>query len=908
MKTRIINRQNIDCCENEFIQVKHPLYQTLNSIPKLANYERMIGFLKDLSLDIFDGKINLVHTSTISHGGFFHFELSSSFDKIFIYDDPEKKTIFTNNIKFYDSKLLKTIFIFDNFLTIISSRFLNEPYILYIEEWKNIPDQILESAKIIISKTYLQKISSNFQYIKFSKKYSEEAYLYIRNEENIIKKFYQNFRYYMKYEDIIDYDNLIHLCMIVKNSGPNFINILLQNLYIIDRWTIIDTGSIDGTDTSVQIALKDKKGKLYKEEFIDFGTTRNRCLDLAGTSCKFIIMLDDTYVVNGNLRQFLMDVRSDQFADSFSLYIKNNSCEYVSNRIIKADRKLKYIYKIHEVITPENNNNVVCPREISFIHDVESQYMFQRTLARKQKDILMLLGAINENPEDSRNYYYLAQTYSCITDFQNAYKYYKLRFDHPNVGLLQEKIDAAYEAGILAKFHFQKPWESCKRWFEKAHELDPTRPESIFMIGLHHYLFDRDYKKAYFFMKKAYDIGYPQYSQFMQRPAISYTHIPDILIDLCYKVRNYILGEEVCEFFLRNNSRGEKYDIVQSWKKIFNLLNTYNKNSEITAFKRVKPIIIFMLDFMGGLSVIKQDNFPFNIINEVQKSGKYSTIVFGNFTKTNYIKHVNYLSKCYLLSFIKNNDVKCVINFNNLEYLSVLYESRVEKIILFFNSIDNPCRIFSDGPKLKSIMCPTNKHKRFFTNFFSDAKTQVNVFPIACELNNKNTCSDASLHFMCFALTPKERTRFYGLWKNIMNAPFFVGKNLYLIMYIPLGTEEEVTVNENIIYISSLQDILLNNNFPHIDYIFINPEYHIPCEFMMSMMKNKATIVAQSMDDYWDNIEYVKMNEMSHPDWENFIIYQLSSQPVKIMHEYNLNLIDQNTLYSALDRLMLEFS
>ena len=906
MKTKIINRKSIDCGDSEFNLTKHPSYQTLNLVPKLASYERMIGFLRDVSTDIFNGQVNLIHTTKISHGGFFHFELSPYFEKIFLYDDPAKKIIFTNNIKFYNSKLLKTIYIFDHFNSILSSQFMDNPYVLYIEEWTNIPDQIVSRAKIIISKKYLGT-APDFRYIKFMKKYSEEAYLYVRTEEGILNKFIKHFGYYLRHEDILDYDNLIHLCMIVKNAGPNFGNILSQNLNIIDRWTIIDTGSTDGTDLVAQTVLKGKKGKIYKEKFIDFGATRNRCLDLAGNVCKFVIMLDDTYVIHGDLRKFLMNVRSDQFADSFSLYIKNNSVEYVSNRIIKTGRNLKYIYKIHEVITPENNNNVVCPIEEVFIGDIESQYMFQRTLARKQQDIAMLLHAIEETPEDSRNYYYLAQTYSCVTDFKNAYKYYDLRFHHPNAGLLQEKIDAAYEAGIIAKFHLQKPWDQCKKWFENAHELDPSRPESLFMIGLHHYLFDIDYNIAYFFIKKAYDIGYPHGSQFMQRPAISFTHVPDILIDLCYKIRNYPLGEDVCKFFLNHNPSGEKRDVVQSWKKIFNLLNTFSQNSEITGFKKIKPMIIFILDLSNKLSVINPDIFPFNIINEIQKSDKYAVIVFGNFTKTHYTKHVNYLSKCYILSFIKNNYIKCVVNFNNLEYLPVLYEGKVEKIILFFTSMEKPSRIFADGPKLKSIFCPTNKHKKFFNNFFSDAHAQISVFPTACEFRpEKNSETSEDIYFMCFALTEKEKKKFYSLWGKIKTSQIFATKNLHMVMYVPIGTEEEYDASENIMHITSIDNILSSKIFPHIDYIFMNAGYHIPCEFLVYMLQNKTTIISQSMDDYWDNIEYIRMHDMSHPDWENFIIYQLSSQPVKIIHEYNINLIDQNTVPSVVERLSRE--
>ena len=52
---------------------------------------------------------------------------------------------------------------------------------------------------------------------------------------------------------------------------------------------------------------------------MNFRDSRNRCLDLCGTSCKFIIMLDDTYCVKGSIREFLNTVRGDQFATSYSL-------------------------------------------------------------------------------------------------------------------------------------------------------------------------------------------------------------------------------------------------------------------------------------------------------------------------------------------------------------------------------------------------------------------------------------------------------------------------------------------------------------------------------------------------------------------------------------------------------------
>jgi hypothetical protein len=120
----------------------------------------------------------------------------------------------------------------------------------------------------------------------------------------------------------IHYDNLINLCIMVKNGGDTFETVLRENLDLVDRWTVLDTGSTDGTQEVVRRVLgQAKRGQLFEEPFVNFRDSRNRCLDLAGTSCKYNIMLDDTYVVRGagRLREFLEEVRGDEFASSFCL-------------------------------------------------------------------------------------------------------------------------------------------------------------------------------------------------------------------------------------------------------------------------------------------------------------------------------------------------------------------------------------------------------------------------------------------------------------------------------------------------------------------------------------------------------------------------------------------------------------
>ena len=145
------------------------------------------------------------------------------------------------------------------------------------------------------------------------------------------------------------------LCMIVKDAGPGFNQVLMSNLPYFDEWCILDTGSTDGTQEVIKNVLKYKKGTLYEEPFVNFKVSRNRCLDLANTSSEYIMMLDDTYIIQGDLKSFLLE---NHEADSYSLMVKSHDVEYFSNRLLK-NKSLRYIYTIHEIIEP-NFSTLTC--------------------------------------------------------------------------------------------------------------------------------------------------------------------------------------------------------------------------------------------------------------------------------------------------------------------------------------------------------------------------------------------------------------------------------------------------------------------------------------------------------------------------------------------------------------------
>ena len=141
------------------------------------------------------------------------------------------------------------------------------------------------------------------------------------------------------------------------------------------------------------------------------------------------------------MREFLNEVRGDQFSDTFSLMIQSDDTEYYSNRIVKTGTGLRYIHTIHEVITDKNNINVTVPIDRAFICDHRAQYMEDRTNNRKQFDLELLFKEVEDDPDDPRALYYIAQTYGCMGDEINRAKYFELRIAHPVQGYFQEKID-----------------------------------------------------------------------------------------------------------------------------------------------------------------------------------------------------------------------------------------------------------------------------------------------------------------------------------------------------------------------------------------------------------------------------------------------------------------------------------
>jgi len=695
--------------ENEFpIQIIEE-YSTLELRPELGILERHVSLIKYM-LKNFNDSIFVNYGK--SNGGYLPIKVNNGF--ICNYSDNVNK-----NVLNFNSKITCV-----NNLNEINIKSL-QSIILKIElgHEDNCTDFINLYHPIVLS--FNNITHDNYHYYKLS-----NSNLVLNIPDFLHSQFLNIFK-----NDLIDnvcyYDNLINICIMVKDAGDGFRKILNDNLPFADYWTILDTGSTDNTVSIIKDVLKNKRFNLYQENFINFRDSRNRCLDLAGNTCKFNIMLDDTYILTGKVRDFLHTIRSDQKGASYNVFIKSGNTTYGSNRITKSANNLRYIYKIHEIIQTDNNITIQIPIDQILINDESNDYMENRTSSRKNLDLQYLLEENTENPNNPRHLYYIAQTYVELKDWDKAMRYFQQRIDHPIEGYKEEITDAYFQIAYIMQNMLNENWEKCEKAYLACYEYDKNRSDALYCIGKYYY--DKDNKGvAYNYFKKGFQLGTPINCTSNLRPKIYNELIPYYLTHLCYDFQDYNLGIKSCEKYLRFNYS----ETIKSFLQIFNLLIISNPKKVKT--NSVKPILCFVT--VGGYKpwngssidnegVGGSETFIIEMSRIIAKKSNFKVYVFCNCDKEEVYCNVIYKNINNYVNFINNNIVHTSFISRFSEYIPVTINNDIANIYLHLEDISPTCNIIPINDKIKAIFCMTEWHKNTFVQSFPQFNNKTFVLP-----------------------------------------------------------------------------------------------------------------------------------------------------------------------------------
>lgn len=362
--------------------------------------------------------------------------------------------------------------------------------------------------------------------------------------------------------------------MMVKNEKKR-IHVTLDSLKgFVKSLVIYDTGSTDNTlDIIREFSKKNNIPVNIKEgEFVNFEVSRNVLLDFAEEieEIDYFLLLDCNDELRGGekLLTFCEKFLNNNSITAFLLcqqWFSGEMTKYYNMRLIKNGKGWRYKSPVHEYLEDrtkkegEPDKVFRFPDEICLYQDRTKDD--DKTSKRFHRDREILTEEYEKDPTNARTVFYLAQTYNCLGDKENAYKYYNIRKDMK--GFWEEVFQSNMKCGELAGA-LKKPWETSLGYFMKAAE-SCDRAEPFVSIAIHyknmadkfpekkiHYL-----KMSYMFASRACKFEFPhQCILFIDRFAYDYKrwHLLGIV---AYYEKAYEEGKNACQMALKSRKESE---------------------------------------------------------------------------------------------------------------------------------------------------------------------------------------------------------------------------------------------------------------------------------------------------------------------------------------------------------------
>lgn len=306
---------------------------------------------------------------------------------------------------------------------------------------------------------------------------------------------------------------------------------------------IFDTGSTDDTVSVTKKYFQENKIQnvvIKQEPFIDFATSRNRGLQLAEEAfpnAKFMLMPNAEWYMQkvNDLITFCQD-RVNHSTASYLVRIINGSLDYYVGRLIRCRSGVKFVGVVHEELNRASSEKA--PKHCFF--DWRAGAIGKEASQKRwSRDLVKLLAAHKNNPQDPRAVFYIAQTYQCLNDLVNARLWYKLRLTM-TWGWDEENFMACYRLAQVCEN--LNDWGNASRYYLQAFSMRPCRAEPLVRLA-QYYCDAKDMELCYLFSQRAAEIPYPDKDTlFIDKQLYDYTRY-DLLGISAWYVHKYEIGK-----------------------------------------------------------------------------------------------------------------------------------------------------------------------------------------------------------------------------------------------------------------------------------------------------------------------------------------------------------------------------
>lgn len=349
------------------------------------------------------------------------------------------------------------------------------------------------------------------------------------------------------------------LVMMVKNESAVIRRCLDSVTGLIDHWVVCDTGSEDQTKEIVRDALKGIPGELYESPWKDFGSNRSEVLRLARGKADYHLLIDADMVLNAGAP--FKDLLT---ADAYLVRCEG-PCDYYVPRIVSDQHEWRYEGVTHEFIRSDTAKTFEKIAALSVRHFSDGGSRSDKY----QRDIELLKRGLEQDANNSRYVFYLAQSYRDAGNLPQALEWYEKR---AAMGGWPEEVWSALYQVARCQQMLRVAWPLVLPRYLAAYEFRPTRIEPLFQVAKFYRELEQ-YHLGYLYARAAMEVSYPEDILFIERSVYEYE------LPLEYAICCYWIGKH--EEAIRVNDRVlAQSDVPESFRE------TARKNREFSLSKR----------------------------------------------------------------------------------------------------------------------------------------------------------------------------------------------------------------------------------------------------------------------------------------------------------------------------------
>lgn len=275
------------------------------------------------------------------------------------------------------------------------------------------------------------------------------------------------------------------LNMIVKNEAHVIESVLECMSKYIDYYIISDTGSTDDTKKIIKDYFDNIniEGEIHDDEWKNFGYNRTKALEHCVGKVEYCWVIDADDLIVGEV--FLPDIMDK---DSYNVIYGKDFC-YRRKQIFKTDKNWRYIGVLHEY---PGSDTAKTEANLEGNYYIDSRRLGDRNKNpnKYRKDVETLLKGLEDEPNNDRYYFYLAQSYMDDHQYENSNKYYLKRFNMG--GWAEEQYFSLFKIGEN-NIKMKKSKDIIVESLLRAHKFRPTRLEALYELV--NYLFYNEENK-----------------------------------------------------------------------------------------------------------------------------------------------------------------------------------------------------------------------------------------------------------------------------------------------------------------------------------------------------------------------------------------------------------------------------